>query len=97
MAFNRSNNTAADTSTVATGTFKKADAFINIYATDAEGKSHKVGSLALHKDNALHAAMIEHCESAEDAVFDVMSSLTCDFRSAVPVVNKAVFSFKKAA
>lgn len=95
MAFNTSTPVAT---TVTTGNFKKADAFINLFATDEQGKSHKVGFLALHKDNALHAAMIEHMENEPEAgVYEVLSSMTADYRSATPAVTGAKFSFKKAA
>lgn len=94
MAFNQSNAS----SNVQTGNFKKADGFINIYATDANGKSHKVGALNLYRDNALHLAMIEHIEAnPEDGVVEVMSSFSADYRSGVPAVSTAAFSFKKAA
>ena len=91
-------NTSNATTNVQAGNFKKADSFINLYAEDASGKSHKVGFLALYKDNALHQAMIEHIEANPEAgVYDVLSSFQADYRSAVPTVSNAKFSFKKAA
>lgn len=98
MAFTTQSNGSTTSSNVAQGSFKKADSFINLYAEDASGKSHKVGFLALYKDNALHLAMIEHIEAnPEDGVYDVLSSFSADYRSAAPAVSNAKFSFKKAA
>lgn len=95
MAFNPS-TTVASSTTAAKGEYKKADFFINFNKTDDEGKSHKVGFLALHKDNALHAWIIEQMQASESGLTDVLSSFTVDFKSSVPAVSKATFSFKKA-
>lgn len=94
MAFNPSTTVASTTATK--GEYKKADYFINFNKTDDEGKSHKVGFLALHKDNALHAWIIEQMNASESGLTDVLSSFTVDFKSSVPAVSKATFSFKKA-
>ena len=93
MAFTSSTTTPS--TTAAKGEYKKADYFINFNKTDDEGKSHKVGFLALHKDNALHAWIIEQMQASESGLTDVLSSFTVDFKSSVPAVSTATFSFKK--
>lgn len=91
MGFNTSITPSTNTG------FKKADAFINLSATDENGKLVKFGFLTLYKDNGLHAAAMAHIEANPDGgVEDVLNSLVADFRSAVPVANTAKFSFKKA-
>ena len=96
MSFNTSNT--ASTSNVAQGNFKKADAFINLSATDANGKLVKFGFLTLYKDVPLHAQAMEHIAANPDGgVEEVLSSLLADYRDATPVVSTAKFSFRKAA
>ena len=91
------NFTTSANTTTTNNNFKKADAFINLNATDENGKLVKFGFLTLYKDNGLHAAAMAHIEANPDTgVNDVLSSLLADFRSATPVANTAKFSFKKA-
>jgi len=90
MGFSTESNKS---STTGSKEFVKADRFINLYLTDAEGKAVKVSFIGLHKNIAHENALIEFLDADEKNVNKVVGALTADYRSATPTKAFAGFKF----